>query len=210
MVLLLVTVFHTTGCGSRKIPADFDYGNWTGSTYQNDFFGFSITVPEDWHIMEKEEMTAVRQSTPDADFVNKEKMKEVAELADITVADLFSAKRYTTEEAATKEGISNTFIVARAENLPSLITTREQYVELTRQVIVEISPNMVIKSETDTSIGGMEFSSLKTELHVDGICIFQETLICLKSGFCLFFHLTWSDDSEKEQLDAIMATLKWK
>ncbi|MCL2347878.1 MAG: hypothetical protein FWC50_06395, partial [Planctomycetaceae bacterium] len=57
VVFLFFTLVTTTGCPpSRKIPKDFDYGNWTGSTYKNDFFGFSITVPESWHIFGKEKM----------------------------------------------------------------------------------------------------------------------------------------------------------
>jgi hypothetical protein len=243
VTFFLVAIVHTAGCGSREIPAnldsqeiltdfdaqnipsefdngeipaEFDYGNWTDSTYQNDFFGFSITVPESWHITGKEEMAAAFQKVPEMDYaedyVDTDEMKEMSKVYDRLVAGLFTAKPYKTSEEAMANGSINPTISMSAENLSTLmITTREQYMELAREAIVKITHNTVIKSETNITIGGMEFTSLKMELNVDGVgCIHTETLFYLKNGYVLTISLVWVFDFEKEQLDDIMATLQWK
>ena len=64
VVVLLLAVISVPGCNranSRKIPKDFDYGTWTGTTYRNDFFGFSITVPEGWHVTGSDGMKTMIQ-----------------------------------------------------------------------------------------------------------------------------------------------------
>ena len=169
VVFLFAAAVCVTGCNPRKIPANFDYGSWTGSTYRNDFFGFSISVPKDWHIAGKEEMKALTQESQNMDFVNKEEMKKMAKIAEITTAKLFMASRYTDEEAAKKEG-GNPNIAVVAENLAaSGVTDRAKYVSLARQNIKQTVPGAVIKSETTKMIGGREFSSMNIELNIQGV-----------------------------------------
>jgi F0F1-type ATP synthase gamma subunit len=212
VTFLLIAIVHTAGCGSRSddraIPADFDYGHWTDSTYQNDFFGFSITVPEDWIIVGKEDVETASQRGHEILGTSEETRKQI-KAAEIANAVLFVVAHYTAEEAETKE-VFNTNVVMSVDNLSMLGITREQYMESIRQETVKAIPSAVIKSETNTTIGGMEFTSWKLELDVDGNSVFIEMLICLKNDFTLTFCLTWTDNSEKEQLDDIMATLKWK
>ena len=59
-------------------------------------------------------------------------------------------------------------------------------------------------------IGGREFASINIEFVIYGITTYQEILICVVNDFALQFYISWLDDSEKEQLDAIINTLKWQ
>jgi len=215
-VFLFFTVVMVTGCTpSRKIPKDFDYGSWTGSTYKNDFFGFSITVPESWHIFGKEKMKTLIQEgmkkTQDANLVNEIEMKKMAKSAEITSASLFLVIRYLNEEVIEKK-VSNSSITLGAENLslPGKKIDRAKYVDLFRQNLAKAMPGAVIKTETSKMLGGREFTSLNIEYERHGIHIYEEYLICLKNDFAVLFSLTWTDDSDKKQLDAVMETLAWK
>jgi len=212
-VFLLFVTIYSSGCNnSRKIPKDFDYGSWIGSTYKNDFFGFSITVPKDWYIAEKEEMKAAikegLEELQNANLSNEKEMKRVTKIAEITTANLFAVSRYSEEEALEKEEF-NPNIMSLAEKLPAKVD-RAQYVKITRQNLSKALPNFVVKSETTKMIGGLEFASLEIEFEMYGIPFYQEHLVSLKNGFAVLFGLTWVDDSDKEQLDAIMATLTWE
>ena len=212
VVFLFFVVIFLSGCDNpRKIPKDFDYGTWTGSTYKNDFFGFSITVPENWHIANKEEVKTLMQEGQDADFINKNEMEKINKAAEISQAYLFYVSRYTDEEAMEKE-VANPFFTLAAENisLPEKKIDLAQYVKLTRQNLAKIAPGARVKSETNKTLDGKEFTLLQVEIKTQGITISQEMLICLEKNFALAFSLTTLDDEEKEQLDAIMATLKWE
>ncbi|MCL2349077.1 MAG: hypothetical protein FWC50_12560, partial [Planctomycetaceae bacterium] len=188
---------------------------WTGSTYKNDFFGFSITVPESWHIFGKEKMKTLIQEgmkkTQDANLVNEIEMKKMAKSAEITSASLFLVIRYLNEEVIEKK-VSNSSITLGAENLslPGKKIDRAKYVDLFRQNLAKAMPGAVIKTETSKMLGGREFTSLNIEYERHGIHIYEEYLICLKNDFAVLFSLTWTDDSDKKQLDAVMETLAWK
>jgi len=213
LVFLFFVIVCSSGCNnSRKIPKDFDYGSWTGPTYKNDFFGFSITIPKDWYIAEKEEMKAIMkdgfEELQNANLSNEKEIKKVAKIAEITTANLFAVMRYSEEEALEKEDF-NPNIASLVEKLPAKMD-RAQYVKIARHTLSEAIPNLVVKSETNKMVGGQEFVSLEMEFEMYGIPIYQEQLICLKNGFAVYFCLTWLDDSDKKQLDAIMATLTWE
>ena len=197
VVAILFAVVTMPGCNkSRKIPKDFDYGSWTGSTYRNDFFGFSITVPEDWHIAGKEEMKALLE---DAE-------------ADASTAGLFYTARYSADDFMKNENEDfNPNIVLIVENLslPGRKIDTTKYVSLYRKNLSPAMPGHAIQSETNKTIGGQEFTSLQSQSNFEGIHISQEHLICVKNNYAVIFVLTTLDDSEKPQLDDIMATLKW-
>ena len=215
IVVLLIAVISVPGCNktnSRKIPKNFDYGTWTGTTYRNDFFGFSITVPEGWHVTGSEDMKAVIQEGQNLieDALDKSEVEKMAKIADITTANLFMVARYSDEQAMEQEA-SNPNIVLIVENLGTLGKQIDlaKYVSLYRQNLTKAAPGIVFKSETTKTIGGQEFTSLQLQFSTQGILISQEHLICLKNGFSVTFALTTLDDSEKQPLDDIMATLKW-
>ena len=210
MLFLVFAVVFVTGCqNSRKIPTNFDYGSWTDSTYRNDFFGFSLTIPSDWHISGQEEMKALTQQSQDMAFVDQKEMKKFAKIAEITAANLFFVARYTEEEAAS-HAMTNFNIGMIAENISSADRMdRAKYVSLSRQNLTKAMPGAVIKSETNTNIGGQEFTSMEVELEINGVRIHQEYLIALKHKFALCMVLTWFVDSERQQLKDILATIKW-
>jgi len=209
--LFNVVVFDLGLFNSRKMPKDFDYGSWYGSTYKNDFFGFSITLPQDWHIVGDEEYKVRMQVMLDADFVDKDKMKKIVKNTDITTAKLICANRYTEEEAMEKEDFNSNFLLM-SENLSHDRKKYDlaEYVKVYHQKIGRAVRGVTVISESRKMIGGREFASMKISLEIhDGITLYQEHLIHVKNDFALLFFLGWLNDSDKEQLDAIMDTLKW-
>ena len=204
----LCVVFYTVGCTDDRrlpLPADFDYGSWVGSTYRNDFFGFSITVPEDWYISEIARTESfIREDMPDAVFVNRDKAKEIREELNTTYAVLFHILRYSREEAERKNVI-NPNIVLMVESVGRI--DRSEYVEKSRQNLSELIPSVIVKSETNKILGGKEFMSLEYEFVVQGISLRAENLISMGNGFALNFTLVAVDSIGKELLDNIMATL---
>ena len=215
IAMLLIAVVSLTGCNkSRKIPnaipTNFDYGSWIGSTYRNDFFGFSITVPNDWHIAGKEDMKAMIQDAQDMDIWNKDELERQKKIAGETTANLFFVARFTDEEAMEKE-VFNPNINLTVENvsLPGKQIDQASYVNILRQNLSKALPGLVIKSQTNKTIGSQEFTSLQLQFSIEDVFIFQESLICMKNGYAMLFVMTNIDDSEKQQLDDIMATLKW-
>jgi len=215
IAMLLYAVVSVPGCDKsrkipNKIPTNFDYGSWTESTYRNDFFGFSVTVPKNWHISGQEEIKAIIEEGKNLDFMNKKEAEKQLKIAEVTTANLFMVARYTEEESMEKEE-SNPNIVLAAENisLPGKKIDHTQYINIYRQNLPKSIPSLVIKSQTNKMIGGQEFTSLQMQFTLEGMTISQEHLICVKNGFAILFGLTFLDDSDKQQLDDIMATLKW-
>jgi len=206
-ILVVLSTFTKRYDNPRKIPANFDYGNWIGSTYKNDFFGLSITIPEDWHIVSKDELNVLTQAAQNADFVDTDEMKRIFKVAEITVANLFMACRYTEEEAMEEAGNPSIILIAENISLPGRKINKTQYANAVSQNLAKGTPGSTIKPAINKMIANKEFVSLQTETFIEEISFCQENLIYIKNDFALLFVLTWLDDSEKSQLDDIMATL---
>jgi len=195
---------------SRTVPTDFDYGSWADSTYRNDFFGFSIMVPEGWYFSGTEKIDALREKASDAGFIDQKEVKRLNKVIDITGASLVMTSPYPPEEALKKK-ILNPNLVLMAEN----ISLSEQeidlaaYVEISRQNLSKAIPGIIIKSETVKTVGGREFTSLETQFSAANLTISQESLVCLMNGFALVITMTSFDEASKKQLDDIVATLAW-
>jgi len=213
VVMLLLAVVSMPGCKRKipnAIPKNFDYGSWTDTTYRNDFFGFSISAPKNWTISGQEEIKAIMDEAQKMDFVNQKELEKQRKIADVTSANLFFAKRYTDEEALELEEFNpNLMLLVENISLPGKKIDLAQYVVICRQNLQKSVPSLVIKSQSNKKIGGQDFTSLQIQMTVEGVPISQEHLICLKNGFALLFGLTYMDDSDKKQMDDIMATLKW-
>ena len=215
IIVFLIAIIFVPGCNkanSRKIPKDFDYGTWTSTTYRNNFLGFSITVPEGWHVTGSDGMKTAIQDGQNLldDAINKSEVEKMVKMADITTANLFLVSRYSDEQAMELEAF-NPNIGLLAENLGAAGKRIDlaKYVSLYRQNVTKAIPGIVIKSETKKAIGGQEFTSVQVQFTTQGILISQEHLMCLKNGFAVTFVLTTLDESEKPLLDDIMTTLKW-
>ena len=215
IIVFLIAIIFVPGCNkanSRKIPKDFDYGTWTGTTYRNDFFGFSITIPEGWHVTGSDGMKTAIHEAQDllGDAINQSEMEKMVKISDITTANLFLVSRYSDEQAMELEAF-NPNIGLFAENLGEAGKRIDQakYVSLFRQNLTKAIPGIVFKSETNKTIGGLEFTSVQTQFTIQEILISQEHLVCLKNGFAITFVLSTLEESEKSLLDDIIATLKW-
>ncbi len=213
LCVLFALVVYMTGCKNpRKIPDNFDYGHWTGTTYRNDFFGFELTVPADWHISgdANAELREAMNTANELGFTNEKEAAKILKAAEVTTANLFMVARYTDEEATEKEAF-NPNILSLAENisLPGKAVSQADYVQAFRQNATKTVPGLVILSEETKKIGNRDFTSLRASFGIQGVVIQQEHLIRLEKGFALVFALTWVDDQEKTKLDDIMATLSW-
>ncbi|MDR0328095.1 MAG: hypothetical protein LBI05_07370 [Planctomycetaceae bacterium] len=219
---LLFAILSLTSCNSReipvnidssKIPENFDYGTWTGTTYHNDFFGFSITIPAYWHISSKDEMEGNRadmlQGAEKFSYIDPEEANKAAKITEATTAVLFNVTCYTEDEAIT-QGVSNQSITLVACNLSGIRMSLEEYAEINREQLSQMMPDAVIKLGTNKTIGGTEFAVLNGEINLHGIHAHQEFLFCLKNNYGMTFSMAWVFDWEKEQFDDIMATLTWK
>ena len=198
-----------------EIPKNFDYGRWNGSTYRNDYFGFSITKPNEWAFAGDEELKAIDQDG--AEIINSLRgdKKIVSEqdinLVEVMTANLFLITRYSDEEDLDVEDFNpNIILKVQKNSIPGrdVVLDQTEYVKAIRQGLSNV-PGCVIKSQTNKTIGGQEFTSLQGQLTFMDFVFSQEMLICFRNGYVMLFALTSFDDSEKIQLDDIMATLKW-
>ncbi len=211
VVCLFFAALLATGCNRpRKIVKNIDPGGWSGTTYENSFFGLAITVPDGWHIAGKEEIQAAEQAGQNADFVNKNEANKISNVAKDTTTNLFMALRYTPAEAE-RRGAFNPNLFLGAENLSAsrIPINQAKYAEVFRQQLRRAAPGIVFKPASNKIIDSVEFASQQIEITTHGMRVHMEYLISVEDNIALVFNLTWMEDSEKKQLDSIMATLKW-
>ena len=196
---------------ANKIPENFDYGSWNGNSYRNDFFGFSFDKPESWHIADEADLSFVNEldESEESGFSQSKKAKKLLEIADITTAHLFLIMRYGIDEAIEQELEFNPTIALVAENISASNINMLRYAELSKKHLPSVIPGIVIQPATVKKIGGKTFVSLSSEFIAYGDKVKIENLFLSNKRFALCFALSWQEDSEKQELDEIMSSLKW-
>ena len=182
-IYLILKIYPNSGMFS-------DYNSWNGKSFRNDFFGFSLNIPKNWHV---------------------EKMRFSPELFKESTNSfmiLFIASRYDIEEAINKK-LKFPVITLEAEKITNYETNLVEYIERHNADIFRRTSSVIFQPVTEREIGGKHFTSLNSEIPIIGHNAKREILLSHDKGFALRFTLYWQEDSEKQELDKILSTLKW-
>lgn len=228
-LLLLSVFFIISGCDRFKvapapaaIPEGFDYGEVENGVYKNDFFKCRMSVPEGWYRMSSEEMADATKAGLESLSTDKDAAKKLADLSDITTAQLLSLFRHNPEELELGEE-NNSFILL-AENVSSVPVEIDgkKYIEaMQSQSKKAFGNNISFEQITETEINGKKFavcrSLLKLPVEVEGspgaiqfINVRQAQYACIINKFAFVVTLSYLSEEGRKEVEDILQTLKFE
>lgn len=191
---LAILFFFT---GYVKAQTSFDYGKVEENIYSNTFFNCTISLPENWVVVD----------LPFDNGVDKEQKKDISE---IFSANLLSIFKYPLNSGTQKNpGIS--IVVENVADYPQVKNGNDylQFVKNGLENSIDIK-NRVIDEVLDKEvINGIEFYKLNFTDSADGIVLKQIYCATVVKGFSFSIIYVYENDLELSVIKKSLKTLKF-
>jgi len=204
-IVLLFLSAILAGCSNGKLK-DFDYGKIKNGKYVNSFFGMEMSIPENWFIMSQENLDALIKASGEVAAGDNKELQASVKTTEINSANLLFVSEYEVGSVAL-----NPYIALVAENVKIsgiFIKNSKEYLQRTAKLCEQSQiPYQIIGDITTETINNQEFAVMHIMLHDFA---YQKTYVIYKKDFAIVFTLTYFDDEQKEVLEEIMNSVKFK
>lgn len=193
---------------AHEVDADQLFGNIEGNKYTNEFFGFSISLPEGWYVTSREELAQIVAST--TDYLSSEAEGATLDLDEQQILPLFLS---ASENPFSASG-ANPNIVCLAQNLnqyAGLLSNLDAKSFLGLNVKALEAQGIEAVGEVETlSLGGRELARVSAVQSANGMELHQTIYAFMKEGFAVVFTLSSFTDDEAQLLADTMNSISFK
>lgn len=207
---IILIIFSTAGCNTNNQMDNFDYGHIENGIYVNDFFDFSIKLPESWVVQSREQTENIANEGKKIVAGDDEKMKAVINAYDINTANLLAAFQY--ELGSAVEYNPNIMIIAESiKNAPG-IKNGSDYLFQARRLIQQgqFKYDYISENFENEKINETEFYKMDAHINYMGLQIKQIYYSTVLKGFSFNIIISYVSDEQKEILQNSIKTIKFK
>ena len=177
--LIAVLTLYIAGC-SRPAETTPDVGEIKNGTYHNRFFGFTVQLPADWKV-------ADRQS-----------------LKDTGVIHLFVISQYDLADSP----LRNTNLSCFTVNLPPDIRTGAEYLSgMKNSLPANVT---IAKDIVSQQLGGRRFAVMRADLKKNNMTAHQVSAVTVIPGYALAFIGAYQTDDEGKAIDDVLQSIKFE
>ncbi len=199
----------STGC-ARPTPAEraFDEGHVNGNQYKNDYFQFTMDLPQQWVLQNKEQTTALMEKGAEHIARDQDQERQMRKAAHVGTAYLVTLFRY---EMGSPVPFNPSFLVV-AENMNALpgVKKGRDYLFHARKMLestaLDYSYGGPLRGEM---VGGVGFDGMGMVLHSNGTEVYQDYYATIKDGFALSIVMTYPDSATADTLRRIMSGIRF-
>jgi hypothetical protein len=180
----------------KSLPANF-WGKVNDSTYTNEFFGFSLSIPPSWHVMRETDGELVISG-------RSETSRKPVESGVDSVVTIFGLTRLPFGE------VNNASFLFLAEKLPSASITADEYARAGHHLASVTMPDVILHEIHPIKLGGTDFATFTVEMKRSELLIKQKVYMTTRKGFGLSLIIGYADEKELPTLNGIIESLKFQ
>lgn len=183
--------------------ADF-YGKFEKGVYQNDVFGFSLTSPAKWPVIEQSVMSEIVEA-------NKEMLNGKNEYYNKILEDNFKVEKLLISFGKAPYGApSNALLGISSQKIQPNAASLEVNMDVTRRSFLASDLKPVIGKPQNISFGQVKAMFMDISFNKDGVVIHQRLYICPHKGFYINLAATYIEEADFTTMEAAINTLKFK
>lgn len=218
-LILLLSIVFLAACSQKnenpdkrlqekEVPDDFEIGIAENGTYTNNYFNFTFDYDTTWAVQSFEELQKLMDAGQELVAGDDEAYKNAIKASQVRTATLFGAFKY--EVNAMEESNPNILIIA--ENIKQFPGSLygDDYLEKVRDMWgnsqMDIKQIGTIRA---APIDGKEFYKMTGEITTLFGSARQDYYCIILKDFALVFALTYTNESELEILEEIVATMQF-
>ncbi|HSI90657.1 MAG TPA: hypothetical protein VK927_06035 [Adhaeribacter sp.] len=187
----------------------FDYGQVSGNTYTNNFFGFKVAIPEGWSVKTEEQKKEILDLGSQLMAGDDATMKALVKAAEVKTANLLFISQY--EQGAPVDFNPSFGLVA--ENLTNSpgIKSGNDYLFHAKKFLANSQVKYTFEKEVyNKKIGNQDFAILETSVAFPTGKIRQDYYVTVKNNYSLIFMATFGTKENKKELDKVLKSIEFR
>lgn len=209
--LVLLTLLGLSASAQQPVTTQAgvpDAGELHGRTYENRYFGVSISIAEGWTV--QDEILRNQITNKGKDLVNDDdpKLKEQLLAAVDNTRNLLTVTQFPPGTPG-----SNAVLIVGAEKIGqgAGIVTNEDYLLASKEAFKHMKVPTTLAKDTYTEVlGGRPFSVIHLEYKTPGGIVKQRYYARLTKGFALFFIVTYHSEEQLTTQLKMLETLRFQ
>jgi len=214
---LLLIIIALSGCNNNnnnnndnRLPDNFDYGHVENGVYQNEYFDFSMKLPDDWVVQSKEQTEYIANTGKKIAAGDDKNLQAVVKASDISSANLLAVFQYEVGSAVEY----NPAILIVAENVKNApgIKNGSDYLFQARRLLQQAHYKYDYLSEDfdKERINESDFYKMEARINTLGLEITQIYYSTVLKGFSFNVIISYISDEQKKILLESINTMKFK
>ena len=186
---------------------DVGSGTLDQGIYSSDYFGFSLTLPDEWHPLDQKGMNAVTQAGSSAISGNNKRIKASAKAAENGSYNLVMAYQHP---LGTRVPFNPSLgaVAQQVDKLPRIKSGRD-YLKYIKSFMARSHLRIDFSPDIERiNIGGVDFDHLYGEANMGRFIVSQEYYAAVQKGHVLSFVMSYVDDDQyfmiQESVDSII------
>ncbi|MNZ54326.1 hypothetical protein D3C78_722250 [compost metagenome] len=205
MVVLMLTVALATACGGTKKAVSL--GTTTNGSYTNDYFGVSLSFPEEWTFQDEESLKQLMDASREIIAGDDESKKKELDLASIKTLNLLMASKYPLDSGELGPSV---VIVAEKVSLLQGIKTGKDYLEASKKFMIESQLPYNYKDMTTAKVGGKDMDLMQITVENGDMVVTQDYYCSIIEGYAFNMIITYADEDMKAEADEIVKSFTFK
>jgi hypothetical protein len=207
MIVAIGICLLLLGCDS-KASNEVGYGTIENGVYENKYFNMTVKLPAEWVVQSQAAQQEMKEVGASLLAGEDDNLKNVIKEAQKNTISLFTLFKY---EQGTPVPF-NPSLISLAEGVSGFpgIKNGTDYHFHARKLLESGQlkydfPNEIYAKD----VSGVTFDVMQAQTAVGGTIIYQEYYAAKKMDYVLLFVLTYSSDTERDELNEIMSGAKF-
>ena len=199
----VITAIVFSAC-TKKASEEIDIGTFEDSVYNNDYFGFKMTLPSDWSVQDQQAIKQMKDIGAEIIAGDDKNLKAAIKYSEMQVVTLLAAFKHPVG-APVSFNPNISCVAERIRHAPG-IKTGKDYLYHSRSMLESGQLQYSFPKEIYTEkLGGVDFDILCADLTVGQMMVHQKFYVAVIKGYALTFTVSFTDEEEglREILESV-------
>ena len=186
-----------------------DFGSMEGSNFVHRYFGFQISIPDQWQVQDTEARKDLQKMGKEIISGDDRNMKAILDASELNTLNLLTVFRYP-RGTAVDFNPSFACVAEKVSHLPG-IKKGSDYLFHTRNLIEQGKLAYKFSPETGSEkLGGETFDFMDSELDLKRVIVKQRFYATIRKGYALCLVISYQSEEMKQKLDEILKTVQFE
>jgi len=181
-----------------------DGGTWTGSTYKNEYFGLTLTIPQAWQVQDSSFRKQINEKGKELVTSDDPTTKSELNRAMDNTVNLLIVTQYPLGEARP----FNSMLICGAEKVPAGVSTDADYMGALKNTLKYSQVPITIERDVySEQLGRVTFSVIDFKSNYSGTIVSQKYYAHIMKSYTLFFIVIYQTDEQLKTHNEILKSV---